>query len=514
MTDLDLRRRAVRALGEAGDVRALDTLLRIAGDDAHPTRAEAAEALGHLGRSPKADEILGLLRRLAAGGGPAADNALKGLRWFGGREAWDLIRKRAADRTFAYRQTATELLGHDDTPASRELLMNLLSRDGNLSVAAAAWKAAERLWGTESLEPDYAWLRNPLAERAEKGDSLKRLAERGDPARMFALFGEAPDRIRASVAESLLNRREPPLAEARAALGSNYERTVRLAARLLGRSGSGQPSAASDAKAVAAALTRWRGEWDVRRETAARTGQADPRLAERTTQCVEALVWAAGRLGGSADELAAVASAHRGSRPWRGVRMRAVEALAALQAKGLTKAALDTLEDLALTGDPEVRGPAAEAVAKADAKRGAALAGKMMADRPGFARLSAVSEIDLSPAAVAAAAKPAEQGLALPVLIRRRDVRTLSAIASDKSAQAPARLGAVEALAVLAGEPDAGGDAEAVLKKIGAGATGTSPDEEEFRKAVWRAVRRSQRTRKGGAKAPATTATAAGEAKR
>lgn len=91
---LPLRQRAVAALGELGDPRALDLLLKIANDPEHILREQAVEALGHLGRSQKAEEILGLLTELARGEGPLAGGALRGLRWFDHPEGWQLIRKR------------------------------------------------------------------------------------------------------------------------------------------------------------------------------------------------------------------------------------------------------------------------------------------------------------------------------------------------------------------------------------------------------------------------------------
>src|SRR5207249_573102 len=50
-SDPSLRSRAVTALGELGDARAFDLLLKIVNDPEHPLRFEAAEAIGHMGRS-------------------------------------------------------------------------------------------------------------------------------------------------------------------------------------------------------------------------------------------------------------------------------------------------------------------------------------------------------------------------------------------------------------------------------------------------------------------------------
>ena len=65
MSDLALRRRAVQALGELGDEQSLDILLKLAGDDGHALQEDAAEAIGHLGKSDRADKVLELLKRFA-----------------------------------------------------------------------------------------------------------------------------------------------------------------------------------------------------------------------------------------------------------------------------------------------------------------------------------------------------------------------------------------------------------------------------------------------------------------
>src|SRR5262249_35803777 len=161
LSDINLRRRAVLALGELGDARALDTLLKIANEDGHVVQEAAAEALGHLGRSPKGEDIYRLLERYARRNDRVADNAIKGLRWLNTHAAWQRIRKRLEDQRFSWRETAAGMLGYNDDPATRDLLLRTLATDEDWDVVAAAHKSARRLWGTDSLEPDYALLQNP-----------------------------------------------------------------------------------------------------------------------------------------------------------------------------------------------------------------------------------------------------------------------------------------------------------------------------------------------------------------
>src|SRR5262249_2404695 len=160
LTDDRERKRAMLALGELADPRALDTLLKHANDPESPLKDAAAEALGHMGRSEKGAEIFKLLERFARSSESVAENALKGLRWFNTHDAWLLIRQRAADTSFGRRGIAVEMLGYNDDPATRDLLLKLLSTDANLHVVNNAKTSARRLWGEDSLEPDYAILQN------------------------------------------------------------------------------------------------------------------------------------------------------------------------------------------------------------------------------------------------------------------------------------------------------------------------------------------------------------------
>src|SRR5262249_6702925 len=147
--------------------------------------------------------------------------------------------RRAADESFSERETAVEQLAHNDDPATRDLLLRLLSTDEDSSIQEAAMKAARELWGADSLEPDYALLQNPAVEDPDEvEDSIKRVQEKGEPKRMFEILAKASDEVQQVIAASLRNRAEPPIGDAQAAIGSNSERTVQVAAQILGRAGS------------------------------------------------------------------------------------------------------------------------------------------------------------------------------------------------------------------------------------------------------------------------------------
>ncbi|MCA9071112.1 MAG: HEAT repeat domain-containing protein, partial [Planctomycetaceae bacterium] len=114
MDDMFLRERAVLALGELADERALEVLLRLANDEELGLQDVAAEALGHLGQSDKAEDIFKLLERFAKTDGSAGEFALRGLRFFDTPSAWKLIREKAANRSAWIQEIAVELLAEDD----------------------------------------------------------------------------------------------------------------------------------------------------------------------------------------------------------------------------------------------------------------------------------------------------------------------------------------------------------------------------------------------------------------
>src|SRR5262249_10351990 len=141
------------------------------------------------GRSARGEEVFQLLERLAGGAGPVAERALKGLRWLDTPAGWELVRRRAGDHTAPFRTTAAELLRFAHQSATRELLLRLVTDDPDYRVSAAALASARRLWGRESLEPDYAHVQRTLP-RTEVlfQESVKRACENGDARRLFEIL--------------------------------------------------------------------------------------------------------------------------------------------------------------------------------------------------------------------------------------------------------------------------------------------------------------------------------------
>ena len=431
-----------------------------------------------MGRSAKAHEILELLAALARGTDAIADRALRGLRWFDHPEGWQLIRRRAADPQSPLRHTAVELLGFNDDPASRDLLLRLLADCDASSLQESALESARRLWGRDSLEPDYALVRNEGIHPYILDELLERLQQRGDARRMLEVLPHLSADIAARLKGILLSRQPLPVAEAQTVAAGPDAAAAGVAAHLLGRAG-----AAAAAGVVAAALRRWWGEWDKGRQEEARRGAVPGKLVEHLLEPLRSLAWSAGRLGGGSDTLIAMATT-RADVPFdRQIRRAAVAALAASQPSPPLLAAL---EALAGGDDPEIRATAAQAVAWQDASRAGEVAKRILSDRVAFNRVAGRAGVDLTEAVRGAAAQVHYQGVAVPYLAARGDVPDLTAAAGNRGLSEETRLGAVEGLGAAGSEAS-----EAELQRIGL----ALENSEELRKAAWRALRRSRRAR-------------------
>jgi ParB family chromosome partitioning protein len=110
----------------------------------------------------------------------------------------------------------------------------------------------------------------------------------------------------------------------------------------------------------------------------------------------------------------------------------------------------------------------------------------MLSDRVSLERLAFAEDLDITPALHSAAANAHYQGVALPVLIAAEDLERLATVAHDPALPEAARLGAIEGLAKLGQDV-----AEEELAKLGK----NENEQEELRKAAWRARRRSKRQR-------------------
>lgn len=475
--ELALRVRAVRALGKLADPRALDPLLRLVNEDGHALQEEAAEAIGHLRSTPKAAQIEALLLRLAQGSGGVARQALTGLRWFDSRAGWSLIRSRAADLDAAIRVKVAELLAHDPDPASREALIQRIEQDHDVSVARRAAQSLRALDGPEALEPDYVLLRARFGGLEER--TVQRLKERGDPGRILDLLPRIPANLAGvtlgPLVAALLSRDPLPVKEAAARLGSPHERIAAVSAQILGRAGAAASKA--HGAALVGALQKALAAWIKAR---ADVDRGKDELGPHTERA-RRMIAAAGKLSVGAEEVIAAAALGGEDARARPVRIAALLALSSGFAK---EPGLDALAAALVKNDGRARAIAAAALGKLAPARAAGLTEQVIDDQSSVERLLAGHQADARTALREAATRVHTQGTALPLLVADGDVEGLAKALANRKLSEASRLGAIEALAKIA--------TDAARAPILAVATAEAEDE-ELRKAAWRALRRARR---------------------
>ncbi|MBX2799198.1 MAG: HEAT repeat domain-containing protein [Myxococcales bacterium] len=466
LDEIQLRHRAVLALGYLGDARALDKLLDILDNDEHALIESAAEAIGHLRDSPQRDRILQRLLGLSRGSGGVARRSLVGLRWFGSPDAWTRIRAVADSPDWYTRETVAELLRHDDTATSAESRRTLelrLREERHYRVAPALARSLRRLLGTESLEADYAYM--TAARWVAEEDTIARLRERGDASRILDALADpaCQDGFVEPLLMGLASREPLPLEAALSKLGDARPKAGTLAARLVGRAGALDEAQRTTLRQAASMSLD---DWEARR-------QRDENLVAATER-VRWMLWAAVKQGAGSELI--VRTLKLGGQHVEPLRSAAADALP------LMPQVTDALLEVLRTGDARARGLAAGTLVRIDRARAEQVVGQHLDDRAVAEPILAAGVV---PAELAAAASQVHvQGVALPHLVAARQLGPLQqALTSEFEG---VRLGAVDALGALASE-----DAEGVLVAFASNAE----HEEEERKAAWRAVRRSKRQR-------------------
>jgi ParB family chromosome partitioning protein len=479
-TELRDRQRAVRALGQLGDVRALDLLLKIAGEEGHALLEEAAEAIGHLKASPKAAAIEERLLALADGTGGVALRAMAGLRFFDSQKGWAFLRARARHEDAGVRAQALSLLAYDADPAARAALVERIENETSWQAARQAAEGLRRWDPPDSLEPDYALLGAQLSGLDD--EVVERLRERGDPARILAALPRIQPSNEAGylpqLTAALLAREPLPVEAAAAVLDDAHERVVAVAAKILAR--AGKSAAKTHGKPLTAALRKAAEAWAKVRAEVAAGRRIEGALAPETDR-YRRLIEAAGKLEVAAEELVAAASLGGEDRLARPLRLAALTALAGGFAK---KAGVETLAAAVSRQDTRERTLASAALRALSPDKAAELAAQVVDDRGTLSRLVAADAKGARAALRAAAASVHTQGATLPMLAAAGDVPALAEIASDAKLPEAARLGAVEALGRV-GDEKAQKALYAVAKAAG--------EDEELRKAAFRAARRGQR---------------------
>ena len=482
MPELVDRRRAVRALGELADAAALDVLLRLATEEGHALQEDAAEAIGHLASTDKAETIEKILLRTARGDTGVAMRAMVGLRWFNSREGWTLLRERSRDPLGIARYQAVELLAYDRDDATRDALVQRLEDEVDYNIARRAAESLRAIDGPESLEPDYVLLRTRFV--GLESDTLERLQEQGDAARIMEALPRIPAQCGSAVFEPLVSKllaREPlPIDAAASQLGSPHEQVGAVAASILGR--AGPIAAKKHGKALSTSAAEAASAWEKKRALVASGQEPESGLASFTERYVR-MIWACGRLG-AADDVVLNAAKLTGEAAWtRAVRTEALHALAHGKVEG---AVLEVLRAALSDNDARIRALAASAIARgAPGKVGSVVAG-VVDDRSSLDRLlaGAPGGDGLDEALRTASASAHTQGLSLPHMVARADVRGLISALENRDLPEVTRLGALEGLARIANQ-----EAQAALEVCAKRAE----EDEEIRKAAWRGLRRARR---------------------
>ncbi len=481
MADIRMRMRAVSALGELADERALEMVLKLAAEQGHALQESALEAIGHMRSSDRADQIFSLLEKHAKDKERhgLAQMSLKGLRWFDTPKGWDLIRECAADRNRPVRETAIDLLGYKDDPANRDLLLGIIRMDDNYAAVLCAITAARRICGPEDYAPDYAILQSqwPALDK----DALKRVCMSGKEVEILTVLTRCQPHVQKALETALLQRDPLPVEAAAHTIGSLFPETVRVGARIMGFAGK---LSEKHADALASAFAHWHEEWKKTRQNFIQRGMEDESVEQPVFTCLKTLLWAGKKAGMSLEMLLSAARSWPDESLYTTMRC---ENLAAMQSFAKDRNVKDFLRENLSDPDSAVRTAAAEVLFSSQPETGDILREieeYILSDRSLFRKIAAYTDIqNLLPQS---AKDMHRQGLVLPRMLQSGETENVFQIAMNAQLTENVRLGAIETLARMADV-----SAEKHLAGIGA----SEATEEELRKAAWRGLRRSKRAR-------------------
>ncbi len=352
------RKRAIAALGELGDRRALEYLeplldprADIPADD-RALAPDAAEALGallpHLTDADEQQRVRDRLERLAREGhGALRERALSGLRRVGDERSRALLERLTSDpyEDHAIRQRAAAELGQLGVTASESVLAMLLyQRDGGLR--RAGLDALQKLHPNDATQVNLLALNSDYPEISQP--AARFLARQGDPATLTQRLGVVKNsQVRQRLRRGLIRRQSFASDALRALLQSDAATTRADAAWIAGSSGD-----AALAGAVEAALKRAADGW---RQANAQHLQEQ---ATHEASAWQAALWAARQLHLKVAPMMRVALAD--ARIPNAVRCEALRGLAECGDASDQALLLPLLTDV----DPNVRAAASAALAR------------------------------------------------------------------------------------------------------------------------------------------------------
>jgi ParB family chromosome partitioning protein len=356
------RARAVLALGDLGDPRALDDLEPIIDpraeleDEDRALAPQVVEAMGRMLGSLEGDlrdKIRAKVEELAREGAPEIRRAaFAGLRAAGDARSREFLEAIAGDRLEVddARLSAIAELGKLESPESESVLIDVVregARNDNGSLGSSALSTLEAIFPNDktrtsiiALESAVSWMSSSAADY---------LAWHGDSSTLLSRLGEVSDpAIRAQLRLGLIRRADAPPGPVTALLESDSD-----ADRIDGLWIAGSAGAEPLAGAVARAASEAPGRFAAAEDTIG--GDRD-----EAAEVWRVALWAADRLGADAGAAAraAIASAARPPIP-APVRLAAVRYLGARGAASDAGPLGDRLTD----PDADVRAAAARAIA-------------------------------------------------------------------------------------------------------------------------------------------------------
>ncbi|HRD65987.1 MAG TPA: HEAT repeat domain-containing protein [Candidatus Competibacter sp.] len=442
-TDVE-RKRAIAALGELGDRRALEylePLLDQRADVPADDRAlapDAAEALGALlPRLSDADErqrVRDNLERLSREGvGELRWRTLSGLRRVGDERSRALLERLASDpyENGTTRQRAAIELGKLGNSMSESVLEPLLhQRDAHLRKAGL--EALRRIYPNDATQVNLLALNSEYAEISQP--AARFLARQGDPATLTQRLGVVKDQqVRERLRRGLIRRQTFASGALRDLLQSDAAATRAEAAWIAGNSGDRNLAAG-----VQAALERAANGWR----------QADERHS-REQAGAEAHAWQAGLWAARQLQLAVAPAARAALADPRHpvtVRREAIRCLAGCGDAKDSNTLLQALEDV----DAGVRAAASAALARLGGE--SVLQHLEQSKTIDGAALRPVLRAVLPKADGRLLASAGQRQTALPVYLEQREVAALVRRATAAGGEAVARSSAIAALGRLGGE--------------------------------------------------------------
>lgn len=484
MDDYDHRRRAVLALGKLGDPQAMDLLLELLTDSSSNLRAPAAEAIGHMSTTSRADEIFKTLVELSKGYYDLAESAMTGLRWFNTPDAWRQIRERAENGGWWIRDRAARLLRFNPDEANIEMLTKLLREDNDSDVAGTSAESLRKIYGPDSLETDYILVTARFNYLDEQDKTIERLREKGDPARILEVLpriqSQNEEKFLKPLVAMLLGMDPLPIDDVADLLKSTETRTASVAAQIIGRAGKlALKHADTLTEALSGAHDQYMETWDgfIARKKNARAKLID--IASR----YRLLLWATGRLEIGLDE---VVKASKLPTIFETSQV-GEEALLVLSQSWVGERGIDTLEEAARGTNAKLRTLASVSLRNIAPERAKALLKGALEDGPSFNQLVADQDDEHTMTVLRDASTGVHyQGVVLPHLVQRGDIEGLTAILQNGKLSDEIRFGAIEGLSQIATE-----EVDDILAALGK----DEAEDEELRMEAWRAFRRGRRLR-------------------